>query len=812
MTVPSEQSRITYDTDGTSVSFPVPFRFLQNRDLRVTLIAADDSSRLLVLDVDYSVAGAGQQSGGTLSTVDILAAGQTLLIERIVPITQETAYQRNDPFPERAHEQALDKLTMINQQIGGVLGMTPGSVNRALLLGDTDRDDGSGSYRARGNRIRDVGDPVSMNDAVNKQAMTEALAGLATDGSGEFVIERLADGERDDNGAGMIARTVVRLASVAAMIALPSSALALDQTYMTHAYHAGGVSTSAGPIGGSMYVWNPAMSKARHNGGTIIDPARPWPTTWGKNTQTGSWFTPATSGTGCFVRVGDSAPSVDHFGATSVVDDTLPFQAALDSSAEVWLTDGLEYRVSETGPAPDGHAGNYCLIANSPVRICGNEKSAKLIVPANSHGIISNTSHFYSFGYRIHGEGVVGTIGHHIKINGPIATQRVFGMGFSGVSDAAVNCSVALDAVLADWDNPNLDPFDFGPRDVQIFNNEIHDCLGDAAIELQGVTGGLAYGNKFYNAFGHGVRVVGCRDTHVYTNHGEGVGRGVGAFSALVSTYSGAITRAAGDSKPLYNKNVTVIANTGTDCSDGLHFGQGSEGVTAHSNVIGVRNYAIRIHLSGVTGRWGIKDHTITGNTFSGGRAGVLLIMSSASPPQENAPLIVSSTISSNTFNDLLEDGFRADNQGLNNWVEDSNLGGNSFNFKDPGSEASRCVYITRSRRVNYEGNKTNLLSSRDLVLSIHSECALPNMTRYPVVVTMNRFYSSSPRNWQTGKAVRVRSTGTLPTPLSDTKIYYLISDSDQLIRMATTLENAINGVGFSLTSEGSGRHYIVPL
>lgn len=204
MTVPSEQSRITYDTDGTSVSFPVPFRFLQNRDLRVTLIAADDSSRLLVLDVDYSVTGAGQQSGGTLSTVDILAAGETLLIERIVPITQETAYQRNDPFPERAHERALDKLTMINQQIGGVLGMTPGSVNRALLLGDTDRDDGSGSYRARGNRIRDVGDPVSMNDAVNKQAMTEALAGLAADGSGEFVVERLKDGERPDNGTGMV--------------------------------------------------------------------------------------------------------------------------------------------------------------------------------------------------------------------------------------------------------------------------------------------------------------------------------------------------------------------------------------------------------------------------------------------------------------------------------------------------------------------------------------------------------------------------------------------------------------------------------
>ena len=132
MTVSSEQSRVQYATDGVATSFPVPFRFLQNRDLRVTLVESDGNDRVLSLDTDYSIAGAGQQSGGTLTTTETRPADQTLLIERIMSIVQETEYQRNDPFPERAHEQALDHLTMIAQQFKSLLGTLPRAVPRVL--------------------------------------------------------------------------------------------------------------------------------------------------------------------------------------------------------------------------------------------------------------------------------------------------------------------------------------------------------------------------------------------------------------------------------------------------------------------------------------------------------------------------------------------------------------------------------------------------------------------------------------------------------------------------------------------------------
>lgn len=171
MTVSSEVSQVSYATDGVTTAFPVPFYFLANDHLRVWLYYESTGVETdLVLGSSYDVVGAGDPSGGTVTTTVAYPVGPQLRIERIVPITQETAYQRNDPFPERAHERALDKLTMICQQLAGFFGLLPGSTLRALLLGRNDVD-GQGSYRARNNRIQDLADPVANQDAVNRRSM-----------------------------------------------------------------------------------------------------------------------------------------------------------------------------------------------------------------------------------------------------------------------------------------------------------------------------------------------------------------------------------------------------------------------------------------------------------------------------------------------------------------------------------------------------------------------------------------------------------------------------------------------------------------
>lgn len=116
MTVPSQESSIRYATDGVTTDFTVPFYFIANDHLVVTL-GDDTSSDTLALGSDYSVSGAGQQAGGTVTLAQPPGTGLSLFIERQPPFTQETAYQRNDAFPERAHERALDKLTMLAQQL-----------------------------------------------------------------------------------------------------------------------------------------------------------------------------------------------------------------------------------------------------------------------------------------------------------------------------------------------------------------------------------------------------------------------------------------------------------------------------------------------------------------------------------------------------------------------------------------------------------------------------------------------------------------------------------------------------------------------
>ncbi|GAA0504793.1 hypothetical protein [Pigmentiphaga daeguensis] len=116
MTVSSTESRISHACDGITTDFPVPFYFLEASHLVVSLVAPDGTITPWTLGSEYSVTGAGNPSGGEVVAQVAPAAG-LLIIQRVVPLTQETAYQENDPFPAKSHERALDKLTMAQQQL-----------------------------------------------------------------------------------------------------------------------------------------------------------------------------------------------------------------------------------------------------------------------------------------------------------------------------------------------------------------------------------------------------------------------------------------------------------------------------------------------------------------------------------------------------------------------------------------------------------------------------------------------------------------------------------------------------------------------
>lgn len=122
-----------YAGSGTTGPFTVNFRFLANSHLRVIKTSTTGSEATLTLGVDYSVTGAGDASG-TVTLTSPLLTGEKLTIVRNVPLTQETDYVVDDSFPAESHEQALDKLTMIAQQLAE-------EVDRAVKVLPSSTDD-----------------------------------------------------------------------------------------------------------------------------------------------------------------------------------------------------------------------------------------------------------------------------------------------------------------------------------------------------------------------------------------------------------------------------------------------------------------------------------------------------------------------------------------------------------------------------------------------------------------------------------------------------------------------------------------------
>jgi hypothetical protein len=110
MTVQTEVNKIVQTADGIQSDFTFNFIVLDESHLQVYLDQTLQTS-------GYTVAGIGDQSGGSVSFAAPPADLLTVTLIRVVPLSQLTSYQEYDPFPAKTHEAALDALTMIGQQL-----------------------------------------------------------------------------------------------------------------------------------------------------------------------------------------------------------------------------------------------------------------------------------------------------------------------------------------------------------------------------------------------------------------------------------------------------------------------------------------------------------------------------------------------------------------------------------------------------------------------------------------------------------------------------------------------------------------------
>ena len=114
MTTTAITPEISYSGDGTSTAFPIPFRFLEGT-ITATLFSAAGVGTLQSPSSHFSLTGG--PSGGTLTMVTAPAAGTRLRIRRATGRTQNADYETNDTFPAETHEGALDRLSLITQEM-----------------------------------------------------------------------------------------------------------------------------------------------------------------------------------------------------------------------------------------------------------------------------------------------------------------------------------------------------------------------------------------------------------------------------------------------------------------------------------------------------------------------------------------------------------------------------------------------------------------------------------------------------------------------------------------------------------------------
>lgn len=121
MTVLDVPNYIYYAGDGGTTSFPFPYKFFDDAEINVYSIT---STATTLLGAGYSISKTGSAPYDSCDIVMTAApaSGTTLYIERICDISQEVDLPTGGAFRESVIEGALDKITMLCQQLDRDIG------------------------------------------------------------------------------------------------------------------------------------------------------------------------------------------------------------------------------------------------------------------------------------------------------------------------------------------------------------------------------------------------------------------------------------------------------------------------------------------------------------------------------------------------------------------------------------------------------------------------------------------------------------------------------------------------------------------
>ena len=148
MTISTTTTKNSYSGNGSTTAFAYGFYIPANTDIEVIIRSSTGTETVKsegTGSTNYSISGVGSGSGGNVTFVTAPASGETVILRRNTAKTQSTDYVANDPFPAESHELALDKLTIIGQDLQEQidrtikLSRTNTMTSTEFAVGSTDR-------------------------------------------------------------------------------------------------------------------------------------------------------------------------------------------------------------------------------------------------------------------------------------------------------------------------------------------------------------------------------------------------------------------------------------------------------------------------------------------------------------------------------------------------------------------------------------------------------------------------------------------------------------------------------------------------
>jgi hypothetical protein len=131
MTISTTTIKDSYNGNGSTSAFTYTFKIADDDDIQVIIRAANGTETVKTKTTHYTVSGVGDNSGTvTFTAGNIPISGQTIILRRSTPQTQELDLIENDPLPANSIETAYDKLTQISQELQE-------QINRSIKLSRT---------------------------------------------------------------------------------------------------------------------------------------------------------------------------------------------------------------------------------------------------------------------------------------------------------------------------------------------------------------------------------------------------------------------------------------------------------------------------------------------------------------------------------------------------------------------------------------------------------------------------------------------------------------------------------------------------